>query len=146
LWGSIRAPTRPPARWPRRWAPANPHLNQIIHHLVPLLAQPLRPDPHHSNHPWIIDATPIPAHDQPITAISKNCPRSLNTQAVICAQRHRVVAVGRCRPGNRNDVVVARATVAQLRTGERVIGGDGGNPRHPYHHRTRAGPIRADHR
>jgi len=59
-------------------------------------------------------------------AISKNCRRSVNTQVVICAQRRRVVAVGRCRPGNRNDVVAARATVAHLLTGEHVILGDGG--------------------
>jgi hypothetical protein len=55
-----------------------------------------------------------PLHDQSITAISKNYRRSINAQIIICAHRRHVVAVGRCWPGNRNDVIVARATVAHL--------------------------------
>jgi hypothetical protein len=59
--------------------------------------------------------------------------------------------VGRCRPGNRNDVVVARATLAHLLTSHEILG-DGGyraiatitTPRrdhtgpiiHDEHHRT----------
>ena len=65
-------------------------------------------------------------HHQSITAISKNYRHSLNAHVVICADRRRIVGIGRCQPGNRNDVVVARATVAHLLTGERVILGDGG--------------------
>jgi hypothetical protein len=40
-------------------------VDRVIHHLVPVLAQALRPDPdHHSDtHPWIIDGTLIPVHD-----------------------------------------------------------------------------------
>ncbi|CQD23984.1 hypothetical protein BN1232_05992 [Mycobacterium lentiflavum] len=64
-------------------------------------------------------------HDQSITAISKNYRRSVNTQIIICAHARRVLAAGRCWPGNRNDVVVARHTVAQLLDG-RVVLGDGG--------------------
>jgi hypothetical protein len=64
-------------------------------------------------------------HDQSITAISKNYRRSVNTQIIICAQRRRVVVAGHCWPGNRNDVVVARHTVAHLLDG-RVALGDGG--------------------
>jgi hypothetical protein len=37
-----------------------------------------------------------------------------------------VVAVGDCWPGNRHDVALARATIAHLITGARVILGDGG--------------------
>ena len=101
-------------------------VDRILHHLVPVLAQTLQPDPDATGGPWIIDGTLIPAHDQSITAISKNYRRSVNAQVIICADRRRVVTVGRCWPGNRNDVVVARATVAHLLTGERVILGGGG--------------------
>lgn len=37
-----------------------------------------------------------------------------------------MIAVGACRPGNRNDVVVARHTVADLVDGARTVLGDGG--------------------
>ena len=67
-----------------------------------------------------------PVHDQSITAPAKNYRRSINTQIIICAHARRVVTVGRCWPGNRNDVVVARHTVAHLLTGGREILGDGG--------------------
>jgi hypothetical protein len=75
---------------------------------------------------WIIDGTLIPVHDQSITAVSKNYHRSVNTQIIICCQTRRCVAVGRCWPGNRNDIVVARHTVTQRLDG-RVVLGDGGN-------------------
>jgi Helix-turn-helix of DDE superfamily endonuclease/DDE superfamily endonuclease len=100
-------------------------VDRIIHHLVPVLARALRPVPDTSDYPWIIDGTLIPVHDQSITAISKNYRRSINTQIIICAHRRRVVAAGRCWPGNRNDVVVARHTVTHLLDG-RVVLGDGG--------------------
>jgi hypothetical protein len=90
-----------------------------------VLAKALRPAPDTSTHPWIIDGTLIPVHDQPITAISKNYRRSINTQIIICAHRRRVITTGQCWPGNRNDVVVARATVAHL-LGDHEILGDGG--------------------
>ena len=83
------------------------------------------PTPDCSTHPWIIDATLIPVHDQSITAISKNYRRSVNTQILINANNHRVIAVGPCWPGNRNDVVVARRTVAHLLDGTWPILGDG---------------------
>jgi hypothetical protein len=76
---------------------------------------------------WIIDGTLIPVHDQTITAPSKNYRRSINAQIVICAHRRRAVAIGHCWPGNRNDVIVARHTVAHLLTGNQVVLGDGGN-------------------
>ena len=64
-------------------------------------------------------------HDQSITAISKNCGRSVNTQIIICAHRRRMVIAGQCWPGNRNDVIVAHHTVAHLLDG-RLDLGDGG--------------------
>jgi Transposase DDE domain/Helix-turn-helix of DDE superfamily endonuclease len=100
-------------------------VDRIIHHLVPVLTSTLRPETDTSTNPWIIDGTPIPVHDQSITAISNNYRRSLNTQIIICAHRRRVVVVGRCWPGNRDDVIVARHTVAHLLEGRAVLD-DGG--------------------
>ncbi len=100
-------------------------VDRIIHHLVPVLACTLRPVPDTTTHPWIIDGTLIPVHDQSITAISKNYRRSVNTQIIICAYARRVLVAGGCWPGNRNDVVVARHTAAQL-LDDRVVLGDGG--------------------
>ncbi|MDT5124804.1 MAG: hypothetical protein QOH54_448 [Mycobacterium sp.] len=38
-------------------------IDRAIHHLMPILARSLQPEPDHSTHPWIIDGTPIPVHD-----------------------------------------------------------------------------------
>ena len=91
-----------------------------------MLAGVLRPTHAHHDGPWIIDGTLIPVHDQEITAISKNYRRSINTQIIIDARRRTVITVGAAWPGNRNDVVVARATIAHLLTGQHQILGDGG--------------------
>ena len=59
-------------------------VDRTIDHLVPVLADALRPAPEDtSTHPWIIDATPIPVHDQSMNAISKNYRRNINTQIII---------------------------------------------------------------
>jgi hypothetical protein len=102
-------------------------VDRIIHHLDPVLADTLTPDSRadRDGGVWIIDGTLIPVHDQTITAPSKNYRRSINTH-VICAERRRVVAVGQCWPGNRNDVMAALHTIAYLLTGDRVVLGDGG--------------------
>ncbi len=102
-------------------------VDRIIYHLVPALARTLRPDPDNSSHPWLIDGTLTTLHDQPITAISNNYRRSVNAQIIICAHRRRVVVAGKCWPGDRNEVVVARATAAHLLTGQRRIHGDDGD-------------------
>jgi Helix-turn-helix of DDE superfamily endonuclease len=99
-------------------------VDRVIHHLVPVLANALRPDPRRHGAPWIIDGTLIPVHDQSTTAISKNYRRSINTQIIICSHRRSVLAIGECWPGNHNDVIVARHTMARLLDG-RVILGDG---------------------
>lgn len=118
-----------------------------------------RPAPDNSNHPWIIDATLIPVHDQSITAISKNYRPSINTQITICARRCRVVVVDSCRPANRNDVIVARATVAHLLTGRQAswaTAATAASPRssprdattaarHPRRHRPGAPPDQRPH-
>lgn len=101
-------------------------VDRIIHHLVPVLATVLRPDTTDAGQPWIIDGTLIPAHDQSITTTSKNYRRSVNTQIIIGAQHRNVIAVGHCWPGNRNDVIVARSTVAHLLNGTWRLLGDGG--------------------
>lgn len=106
---------------------SQPTVDPIIHHLVPVLARAPQPDPTGHAGVWIIDGTLIPVHDQSITAVSKNYRRSANTQIIICSHSRAVVAVSRSRPGNRNDVVVARATLAQLLAGDRVVLGDGGH-------------------
>ena len=64
-------------------------------------------------------------HDQSITATSKNYRRSVNAPIIICTHRRRVVVAGRCWPGNRNDVTVARATVAHMLTGHEILGDRG---------------------
>lgn len=82
-------------------------VDRSVHHLIPVLAGALRPAPDDSAHPWIVDGTLIPVHDQSITAMSKNYRRGVNSQIIICAHRRCVTAAGQCRPGNRNDVIVA---------------------------------------
>jgi hypothetical protein len=124
-------------------------LDRIIDHLVPVLARTRRPDPDNSNHPWIIDGTVIPVHDQSIIAISKNYRHSINAQIIVCSHRRRVVVAAKCWPGNRNDVVVARATVAHRLTGQPHILGDGayrGIPAITAPRPNRTGPIIGDHR
>lgn len=64
-----------------------------------------------------LDGTLIPVHDQTRAAKSKNYRRSINTQ-IACDHRRRIVFIGRAFPGNRNDIVVARATVP---TGRRFV-------------------------
>jgi len=76
--------------------------------------------------PWIIDGTLIPMHDQSISAPSKICRHSINTQIIICARSRQVIAIGQCWPGNRNNVVVARHTLTHLLAGGHQILGDGG--------------------
>jgi hypothetical protein len=99
-------------------------LDRVLH-LVPVRARALQPDPEgHTPACGSIDATPIPVHDQSITALSKNYRRS--TQIVVHADKRRVITAGTVWPGNRNDVVVAPNTVTHLFDGSRIILGNGG--------------------
>lgn len=114
-------------------------VDRVLHQLVPILAKTLEHDTTKApDGPWIIDGTLIPVHDQSITAISKNYRRSINSQILIDAQSRTVIAVGAAWPGNRNDVIVARHTLAH-HTRRR--------PNHPrrrrisrHHHHHRAPP------
>ena len=104
---------------------ANPPWTASFITWPPVLARALHPDPAGHTALLIIDGTLIPVRDRSVTAISKNYRRSVNTQIIICAHCRRVVVIGRCWLGNRNDVLVARHTVAQPLDG-RVVLGDGG--------------------
>ncbi|MBB3035771.1 transposase [Hoyosella altamirensis] len=58
----------------------------------------------------LLDNTLIPVHDQSLTRPSKNYRRSV-TIHVLATTTRRIVHVGRAWPGNRNDIIVAKATV-----------------------------------
>jgi hypothetical protein len=58
----------------------------------------------------ILDGTLIPVHDQATTKPSKNYRRSVNVQVMATLGR-RIVQVSEAWPGNRNDIVVAKATI-----------------------------------
>ncbi|MHA7649646.1 transposase [Mycobacterium sp. ML4] len=106
---------------------SHPTVDRVLHHLVPILANTLEHDTIKTpDGPWIIDATLIPVHDQSIAAISKNYRRSINTQILVDAHSRAVIAVGAAWPGNRNDVIAARHTLAHMLTGDRIILADGG--------------------
>src|SRR5690625_2839817 len=66
-------------------------------------------------------ARPINHRDRPNTTAAASTPEIL-----INADTRHVVAVGQCWPRNRNDVVVARHTVADLIDGSRTVLADGG--------------------
>lgn len=68
----------------------------------------------------------IPVHDQSLTAVSKNYRRSVNAQILINAAHLTVIEAGHGHPGNRNDVVAARHTLAHSLDGTR---GDPGRRR-----------------
>jgi Helix-turn-helix of DDE superfamily endonuclease len=74
---------------------------------------------------WVIDGTLIPVHDHTVTAKSKNYRRSVCVQVVIRARDRRVVALGAAWPGNRNDIVVHRATTAATTLAHSRVIGDG---------------------
>jgi hypothetical protein len=99
-------------------------VDRTIHHRVPVPARSLTPNPDQHRRPWIIDATLIPVHES-ITAINKNYRRSVNTQIIISAASRGVLTAALARPGNHNNVVVARATAAHLLTANDILG-DGG--------------------
>lgn len=90
------------------------------------LAQLLGPPPTDRRELWIVDGTLIPVHDQQRTAKAKNDRRSVDVQIVCRARDRRIVAVGDSWPGNRNDTVVFRETLAAILPGHPRLSGDGG--------------------
>jgi hypothetical protein len=89
--------------------------DRVIRHLTPIIGKQLRAAPESRDEgTWLIDGTLIPVHDQTRTALSKNYRRSINTQIMTRYANRRVIAVGKTWPGNRNDIVVAKATMADI--------------------------------
>jgi hypothetical protein len=97
-----------------------------IDRLAPHLAQLLGPPPADRRELWVVDGTLIPVHDHARTAKSKNDRRGVNVQVVCRARDRRVVAVGQAWPGNRDDIVVFRETLAQALPDHPRLSGDGG--------------------
>ena len=58
----------------------------------------------------ILDGTLVPVHDQTLPRPSKNYRRSVNIQVMATLDR-KIVQVSDAWPGNRNDIIVARATI-----------------------------------
>ncbi|MFB8000402.1 transposase, partial [Streptomyces sp. NPDC056002] len=100
--------------------------HRVITRLAEPLAQLLGPPPTDRRELWVVDGTLIPVHDQRRTAKSKNYRRSVNVQVVCRARDRRVVAVGDAWPGNRNDIVVFRETLAKTLPDHPRLSGDGG--------------------
>lgn len=101
-------------------------VDRINHVLTPVLEVLLQPDPASPPGMAIIDGTLIPVHDHTKSAVSKNYRRSACTQVLVHRSSRRVLAVGECWPGNRNDIVVARATMTEYLAAVRgPILGDG---------------------
>lgn len=88
-------------------------VDRINHVFTPVLAELLAPDPASPPGMAIIDGTLIPVHDHTKSAVSKNYRRSACTQVLVHRSSRRVLAVGDCWPGNRNDIVVARTTMTE---------------------------------
>jgi hypothetical protein len=86
--------------------------HRAIARLAAPLVQLLGPPPTDRRELWIVDGTLIPVHDQQRTAKAKNNRRSVNVQIVCRARDRGAVAVGDSWPGNRNDIVVFRETLA----------------------------------
>ncbi|MBT2491237.1 transposase [Streptomyces sp. ISL-96] len=100
-------------------------VHRIIDRLTPLIAQLLDPPDDRRSELWVVDGTLIPLHDQTKTAKSKNYRRSVNVRFTFRARDRRVMAVGDAWPGNRNDIIVFRATMAEQVAGHRLTIGDG---------------------
>ncbi|MEJ8642414.1 transposase [Streptomyces sp. MS1.HAVA.3] len=100
-------------------------VHRVISHLAPLIAGLLEPPDGQRSDLWVVDGTLIPVEDQTVTACSKNYRRSVNVQFAFRVSDRRVVAVGDAWPGNRNDIVVFRATMAEQLAGHRLTIGDG---------------------
>jgi hypothetical protein len=107
-------------------------VHRVIDPLAPHLAELLGPPPANRRELWIVDGTLIPVHDKKRTAKSKNYRRSINAQIVCRARDRRIVAVSKAWPGNRNDTVVFRETLAKTLPEHPRLIGDGGYRGNPH--------------
>ena len=89
---------------------SRPTAHRIICDLTAAVAGLFVPDQFDSTDTLLLDGTLIPVHDQSITRPSKNYRRSVNIQVMATLHR-RIVHVGNAWPGNRNDIVIAKATI-----------------------------------
>jgi DDE family transposase/DDE superfamily endonuclease len=100
--------------------------HRVMTRLAAPLAELLGPPPADKRELWVVDGTLIPVHDRQRTAKSKNYRRNVNVQIVCRARDRRVAAVGDAWPGNRNDIVVFRKTLAKTLPDHPRLSGDGG--------------------
>jgi DDE family transposase len=100
--------------------------HRVMTRLAAPLTELLGPPPADKRELWVLDGTLIPVHDRQRTAKSKNYRRSVNVQIVCRARDRRVVAVADAWPGNRNDIVVFRKTLAKTLPDHPRLSGDGG--------------------
>lgn len=89
---------------------SQPTVHRTIRDLLPRIAALFDAEPADLAKTLLLDGTLIPVHDQSLTRPSKNYRRSVNVQVVANVDR-KVVQIGEAWPGNRNDIIVARATV-----------------------------------
>jgi hypothetical protein len=119
---------------------SDPAVHRVTGRLAPHLAELLGPPPANRRELWIADGTLVPVHDKKRTATSKNYRRSVNAQIVCRARDRRIVAVGEAWPGNRNDTVVFRETLAKTLPEHPRLIGDGGYRGNPHITSPRRGP------
>ncbi|MDT0464162.1 transposase [Streptomyces gibsoniae] len=114
--------------------------HRVMTRLAAPLAELLGPPPTDRRELWAVDGASIPLHDRQRTAKSKNHRRSVNEQIVCRTRDRRVVAVKDAWPGNRNDMVVFRETLAKTLPDHPRLSGDGGYRGCDRIHTPRRGP------
>jgi len=100
--------------------------HRVLATYQPAIAQLLGPPPTDRRELWVIDGTLIPVRQRNRTANSKNYRKSVCVQVVARRRDRRIVAIGDAWPGNRNDIVAYRATMAAQVAGHLRLIGDGG--------------------
>lgn len=78
--------------------------------MLPAIARLFQPAVPGQDDVLVLDRTLPPVHDQGLTRPSKNYRRSVNVQVLATPDR-KVMFVSDAWPGNRNDIIVARATI-----------------------------------
>lgn len=99
-------------------------VHRILDRMTPLVAGLLEPPGGSRSDLWVVDGTLIPVEDHTQTECSKNYRHSVNVQFTFRARDRRVIAVGDAWTGNRNDIIVFRATMAAQFAGHQLTIGD----------------------